>query len=39
MSCPRDHYNHPKCHINAHLDHSHDKFCSTCQRRFRDAES
>lgn len=39
MSCPRDRYNQPKCHITAHPDRPYEKFCSTCQRRFRDAES
>ncbi|CAD5989416.1 hypothetical protein PCC9214_05564 [Planktothrix tepida] len=39
MSCPHDRHGKPKCHITAHPDRPYDKFCSTCQRRFRDAES
>lgn len=39
MTCPTDRYGRSKCHITAHPDHPHDKFCSTCKQRFYEAES
>jgi hypothetical protein len=38
MTCPTDRYGRSKCHITAHPDHPHDKFCSTCKQRFYEAE-
>lgn len=38
MSCPQNPFGQPACHITAHPDRPHEKFCATCQQQFIDSE-
>lgn len=40
MSCPRNAYDLPDCHIVEHPDRpAEESFCTTCRRRFRNEQS
>lgn len=34
MSCPHNAFGQPACHITAHPDYPHEKFCASCKKRF-----
>ena len=36
MICPKDRLGRSDCHITAHPDRPHMKFCSKCQRKFKE---
>lgn len=38
MSCPHNSFGQPTCHITAHPDRPHEKFCATCKKRFTEQE-